>query len=167
LLICGVALVGAITIVISAKTQSVADLSLRYAEQGSNEALQTAARAISDAGFGGTGAGTFASLMQFYSNSSSILTSHAPTFAASLVVEFGAPTFWLMTVFAVIFVALFARGALERGRDFFYPLAGAGTAAAVLLSLFYTDGPSSAAVTILVSGTFGLALAQRISRGRL
>ena len=93
----------------------------------SHTALTSASqRILDDAAWTGTGAGTFAAIVPIYRDIDDPETSIAPTAAAALSIELGRPMLWLIVVVIVGAIVMLLRASLLRGRDFFYPAAGAG-----------------------------------------
>jgi predicted RND superfamily exporter protein len=86
------------------------------------------------------------------------------TLAAQIGVELGRPALWILMVLAGVIVFTCARASFHRGRDFFYPLAGAGVGVAMILTAFSDAGLANLATSILVAVTLGLSFAQSISR---
>ena len=61
-------------------------------------------------------------------------------------------------------VLLCVRGAFSRGRDSFYSAAGAAAGVVMLIMMFGDPSTGNPAIAILLAATFGLALAQSVSR---
>lgn len=90
---------------------------LQFARAASPNAISVAQRILSDAGWLGTGAATYAAILPIYQELGSSVTS-APSTASAFAIELG----WPMTLFTIavtvgLFITLY-RGALARGRDF-------------------------------------------------
>jgi hypothetical protein len=127
--------------------------------------IEVAERMLSDAPWTGTGAGTFGALLPIYRDRiDAALSSTVPTTAASVAIEMGQPILWLLVVTALVYAVILFRGALRRGRDFFYASAGAGCIISLLILSFSNAGDLGPAVSILAGVTFGLALAQSKKR---
>jgi hypothetical protein len=119
---------------------------------------------IADTHWTGSGAGTFAALASVYRDIDDPDAPQAPTTAAAISVEFGRPALLLAIATIVLSAAQLAAGALRRGRDSFYPAAGAGCAVTLLIDVFIDANLLSLAVQIFVAVVIGLGMAQRRSR---
>jgi len=122
-------------------------------------------RILDDAPLTGTGSGTFAAIAPIYrdiGDQNALLTP--PTAAAEVAVELGRPMFWLIvaTMAGSIFVLL--RASLRRGRDSFYPTAGASCLITLLFLCFMNAGAVGTAAAMIAAATLGLAVAQSRSR---
>jgi predicted branched-subunit amino acid permease len=88
----------------------------------------------------------------------------APTAAAAIAIELGRPMLWLIVATMAGSILVLLRASLRRGRDSFYPMAGASCLITLLfLSFMNVEVLSSAAATI-AAATLGLAFAQSKSR---
>lgn len=139
---------------------SAKGVALAFAVPSSSGLVSASQRALSDTPWTGTGAGTFAAIMPIYREINEPPMSTPPTAAVALLIELGWPMFVLITaaIFGAIFVLL--RASLERGRDFFYPAAGAGCLISFLLLSFMNAGSLGTAAAVIVATALGLALAQ-------
>jgi hypothetical protein len=118
---------------------------------------------LADAPWLGTGAGTFASLASVYRDAA-VDTLTAPTSAAKIGIELGQPMLWFIATAVAAIVTMLLRSALQRGRDSFYPAAGASSLLLVLLLSFCDNGVLGTPVAIYVAVITGLALAHSKSR---
>jgi hypothetical protein len=139
-------------------------ISLAFAAPLPPTLLSASQRALGDAPWTGTGAGTFAAIMPIYREINQPPMPTPPTAVAALLIELGWPMFVLIAaiIFAFIFVLL--RASLVRGRDFFYPAAGAGCLISLLLLSFVNAGIFGTTTVIIAAAALGLALAQSQSR---
>ncbi len=108
---------------------------LQFATAASPDAISVTQRILSDTGWLGTGAATFAPLLPIYQELGSSVTN-APSTASAFAIELG----WPMTLFTIaatvgLIVTLY-RGALVRGRDSFYPAAAAACTIIILGQAF-------------------------------
>jgi hypothetical protein len=128
--------------------------------------LELTQRILADAPIVGTGAGTFASMVPIYRPTDAGAASlSAVTAAAKISIELGRPVLWL-GVFATVITALaLLRGALHRGRDYFYPAAGAASLVTLAILAFINVGLVGAALSLLAAVVLGLALAQARGTG--
>ena len=138
---------------------------LRYATHSESSLISMTQRIIADTGWPGTGAGTFAMLLPIYGDSSTgTVGTPAPTTAAQIAIELGRPALWAILIMTIVVLILLSRGALRRGRDSFYPAAGAGCIVVLMLQAFCDASLFSTAVLICTVAALGLGLAQRVSR---
>jgi hypothetical protein len=140
------------------------DISLRYMTDASADVVSRDSRMINEVGPAGSGAGTFNAIDNLYGGQEPTGTFHAPTFAAQIAIELGRPALWVVVGLACILIMMCARSAFNRGRDFYYPLAGAGILVAMILNSFCDTGLTNPAVSLLVAIALGLGLGQSISR---
>jgi hypothetical protein len=119
---------------------------------------------LDDTTLAGTGAGTFAAILPIYRDKNDPPTSIAPTAAAALSIELGRPMFWWIVVVIAGAGALLLRASLHRGRDSFYPAAGAGGLIALLILAFVNAGILGTATAVIAAAVLGLALGQNKSR---
>ena len=159
-----VALVGAALFVSSKAQPAIVDFSLRYAGRAAPDRLAVASRIIDEVGLGGSGAGTLRAILPIYAAPGVAATTiSVPTFAAQIAIELGRPALWVVVAATIALIVLCARGALIRGRDFFYSLTGAGVAVSALMLAFCENGLQHTAVQILLAATLGVALVQSMS----
>jgi hypothetical protein len=162
------AVIGAVGIVTTKPPESktVADLTLRFAAQASPAAVSTAERMIPD-NVAGTGGGTFRALLPIYRDIDDPgLSQDAPTTAAQIGIEMGRFAPWTMIVLALVAVGFLLRGALNRGRDSFYPTATAGCIVTLTLEAFVDASLLGTAIIILSTASLGLGVAQSASRAK-
>lgn len=160
-----IAILAAITIVVSKGSPAAGDLSLRYAALASSDLMTAANRVIGEVGWNGSGAGTFEAILRLYSaQDTSAASTLAPTLASQIAIELGRPMLWILVAAGAALIVLCASGGFIRGRDFFYSVAGAGVGVTSLIVAFCDSGLTSAAVSVLAFCAIGLALAQRVSR---
>jgi hypothetical protein len=149
----------------SAMAATSGDLTLRFALDSPSSLVPIAQRIIRDTGWRGTGAGTFASLLPIYGNVEHVITGvPAPTTAAGIAIELGQPALWAILIMVIICLMLLVRGALQRGRDAFYPAAAASCVVVSTLEAFCDAGLVDTAVIISATAVLGLGLAQSASR---
>jgi hypothetical protein len=79
-------------------------------------------------------------------------------------VEFGEPVLWVAVLAMIGIIIALLRGALQRGRDGFYPAAGASCVLALTLLAFANPGLLTSSLSITAPTALGLALAQSKSR---
>ena len=126
--------------------------------------ISASQRILDDAAWTGTGAGTFAAIVPIYRDIDDPGTSIAPTAAAALSIELGRPMLWLIVVAIVGAIVMLLRASLLRGRDFFYPAAGAGCLITLSFLSFINSGALGTATSVIAAAVLGLAIAQSKSR---
>jgi hypothetical protein len=137
---------------------------LAFAAPSSPTLTSAAQRILDDTAWTGAGAGTFAAIMPIYRDIDDQETSIAPTAAAALSIELGRPMFWLIVAAIVSAIVILLRASLQRGRDSFYPAAGAGCLIALLFLSFMNAGILGIGTAVIAAAILGLALAQSKSR---
>ncbi len=139
-------------------------VTLAFAAPSVPAPISASQRILDDTTWVGSGAGTFAAIMPIYRDIDDPETSTAPTAAAALSIELGRPMFWSIVVVIVGAGVILLRASLQRGRDSFYPAAGAGCLISLLLLAFMNAGILGTATAVIAAAVLGLALAQRKSR---
>jgi hypothetical protein len=137
---------------------------LAFATAASPQAISVAQRILSDTNWLGTGAGTYAPLLPIYQELGSTVT-RPPSTAAAFAIELGWPAVVFAFLFSIGIIATLYRGALNRGRDSFYPAAAAACAIIVLGEAFCDASLLHSCVAVLGDTVIGLGLAQHISGG--
>src|ERR1700730_18022229 len=132
-----------------------ADLTLALSTQGQISSIE---RMLSDAKWGGSGAGSFEALLPIYRDTADWV--EIPTAAATIAIEMGRPFLWTCVIVALIGASTLFRRALLRGRDYVYSSAGAGCVIALLILLFANDGFLGLTASLMTSIVCGLAFAQ-------
>ena len=132
-----------------------ADLTLALSTQGQISSIE---RMLSDAKWGGSGAGSFEALLPIYRDTADSV--EIPTAAATIAIEMGRPFLLTCVLVALIGASTLFRRALLRGRDYVYSSAGAGCVIALLILLFANDGILGLTASLMISLVCGLAFAQ-------
>lgn len=143
---------------------NVHDLTLRFAKGAPTATVSVAQRIMTDASWAGSGAGTFSSLLPIYRDIDETAVYTVPTTAAAIAIELGRPLLLIGALTMIGAIVLLVRGALRRGRDSFYPAAGACCAIALTIEAFTDATALSTAPQIVAAAILGLALAQSVSR---
>lgn len=113
----------------------------------------------------GNGAGTLPSILPIYQTSADYTSgAGSETTAARISIEMGRPMLWIFVFAAFAGIWLLVRGALDRGRDNFYPAAGAACLISLLILGFINSGISGTGIGLLSAVILGLGLAQSVSR---
>jgi hypothetical protein len=162
----GIAAVAAVAVfgffaVVPAKKD--ADATLALSTQGQISSIQ---RMLSDAKWGGSGAGSFDALLPIYRDINEADSQETPTAAATIAIEMGQPFLWTCVIASVIGASTLFRRALLRGRNYVYSSAGAGCIIALLISLFANDGILGLTASMMISIVCGLAFAQSQSASK-
>ena len=157
------AMVAVISIVVVHLPTRTTDLTLAFVTPG--PLVSITGHILADGTWIGTGAGTFAALLPIYRDVDDLAASSAaPSTAAAIAVEMGRPFLWTAVAVASAAAIFLLRGALRRGRDSFYPAAGASCIVVLAVLSFINAGLFGATTAIIAPAILGLALAQ--SRGR-
>jgi hypothetical protein len=145
-------------------SNTVGDLTLRFARGAPTATVPVAERIMADTRWTGSGAGTFSALAPIYRDITETGGSMAPTTAAATAIELGRPSLLIAVLTLIAVATLLVRGALQRGRDSFYPVAGVGCTIALTIEGFTDATALSTAIQIIAAAILGLALAQSVSR---
>jgi hypothetical protein len=136
---------------------------LQFASAAPPDAISLAQRMLSDTGWQGTGAGTYASLLPVYQEFGSLF-ANAPSTASKSAIELG----WPMTLFviatAIALIVILYRGAVIRGRDSFYPAAAAACTIVILCQTFCDTSLLNSGIAVISDAVVGLGLAQSASQ---
>jgi hypothetical protein len=129
----------------------------------SSVSLELTQRILADAPVVGTGAGTFQSLVPIYRPTDpGNARLDAVTAAAKISIELGRPMLWLGAGASVVAALFLLRGALRRGRDYFYPAAGAASLVTLTLLAFVNNGLFGSTLALVAAMALGLAFAQAV-----
>jgi hypothetical protein len=159
------ALLVAIAMIGSRPAISNTDLTLAFASKQPASLISTTQHILKDVPWTGTGAGSFASLYPIYREAGDIVADPgAPTAASNTAIGLGRPMFWMIVITVLFAIFVLLRGALNRGRDSFYPAAGASCLLLLLLLSFCDNGILGMPVGICAAAVVGLAFAQCTSR---
>jgi hypothetical protein len=140
-------------------------LALAFASHASPPLITVTYRILTEASWFGTGAGTFAAILPIYRDIDELKSGLiAPTAAAAIAVEMGRPFLWALLTAATALVVALLRSALRRGRDSFYPTAGASCIVTAIILAFSNTALFSTPALIIVAVTVGVAVAQSKSR---
>lgn len=141
------------------------DLTLRFDREEPRSIIDLTQRIITDTPWAGSGAGTFSALLPIYRDTPNVIIAPvAPTTAAAISIELGRPALWLMVVGVLAAIIWLIHGALQRGRNSFYPAAGASSAIILLIEAFFDASLLASTTIVLATSVLGLALAQSVSR---
>jgi hypothetical protein len=135
---------------------------LQFASNTSPEALSVMQRLLSDASWLGVGAGALSEVAPIYQDLGGSIIQPPSTISASAI-ELGVPMTLFVMAIAIWLAAILYRGALNRGRDAFYPAAVASAAILLLGEAFCDPSLLNAGVAIFGDALIGLGLAQSVS----
>jgi hypothetical protein len=140
------------------------DLTLGYAN-ATPPLISIAERVMSDTAWTGSGAGSFAALLPIYRDVGDLAVGRsAPTSAAQVAIELGAPALWIILIMILAFAGFLLRGAVQRGRDSFYSAAAMSSAVVLTLQAFCNASALGTAIALVAAAILGLGLAQSVSR---
>jgi hypothetical protein len=160
-----IAIIISISVVATQPASRVATLTLPLVPQVSDSHASLVERILAAAPWAGTGAGTYAALMPIYRDvDEAIISNSPPNVATKIAIEAGRAAVWTVLFIAIAAAVALFRGALRRGRDSFYPAAGAGCVVTVVLLSFTNVGMTQTTTSVLAAAILGLAFAQRVSR---
>jgi hypothetical protein len=158
-----VAIVAVAVIIWTKGPPTTGDVSLRYMTDANSDAVTLDNRILDAVGPAGSGAGTFPVISTIYGTQEP-LDVGPTTFAGQIAIELGHPALWIIVGLACTLILMLARSAFNRGRDCFYPLAGAGVAVAMVLNCFNNATLTNPAILLLVAVTLGVGFGQSIGR---
>ena len=137
------------------------DLTIVFASHASSPLITLTQRMITETSWTGTGAGTFAAVLPIYRDIDELASGAvAPTAAATIAVEMGRPFFWAMVMAAIALVVMLLRGALRRGRDWFFSITGASYIVTMMILAIVNVGLFSTPVLVILSAAIGTAITQ-------
>jgi hypothetical protein len=138
---------------------------LAFATEAPASLTSMSQRILADAPLRGTGAGTFAAIAPIYRDiEDQTAVFAAPTAAAAIAIELGRPILWLIVATTAGAIYVLLRASLRRGRDSFYPMAGASCLITLLILSFMNSETLGTAIAMIGAATVGLAIAQSKSR---
>lgn len=161
-----VAMISIVTVLLVANQAGARGKSLTLAFSTAPTAVTAITqRILDDASWTGAGAGTLAAIAPIYReiNAPAALRT-AATAASTISIELGKGMLWFAIAATVAAIWVLLRASLLRGRDSFYPAAGAGCLVALLLLSFMNAGILGTAAAVIAAATLGLAFAQSKSR---
>ncbi len=135
---------------------------LQFVTERSSEAVSVTQRVLSDAGWRGTGAGTFSMLVPIYQYLGSSITT-PPSTASAFAIELGWPMALVSIAITIGTIAVLYRGSLVRGRDSFYSAAAAACGMVMVGQAFCDASLLNSSVAVIGDAIIGLGLAQRLS----
>lgn len=163
--IIAVGLVVAVAVITFQPATRTLGLTLAFASQAPRSLVTLTQRILSETGWAGTGAGTFAAVLPIYQDLDEITSgTNAPNALSAIAIEMGRPFLLAISAAAAALIITFLHGAARRRRDSFYSTAGASCIVAVVLLAFGSEAMLSTPATILLAAIIGVAIAQ--SKGR-
>ena len=137
---------------------------LAFTNPSSSALISASQRILADAHWAGVGAGAFAAISPIYRNMDDPPMPNPPNAVAGLLVELGRPMTVLIGLVTCIAIVVLLRASLRRGRDSFYPAAGAACLLGLLLLAFVNAGILALSPAVLMASVIGLAFGQSKSR---
>jgi hypothetical protein len=128
------------------------------------EAVALAERVLADAAWLGNGIGTFGLTSRAYQELGATMLEVPPSTAVSIAIESGRLALVILASIAAQLFFFAFRGAVRRGRDFFYAAAAAAGVLVVLCESFLDSSLSSPTIQVIVAVMVGLGLAQSAGR---
>lgn len=139
---------------------------LELAERTRPEDLSDIRRALSDAPWLGTGAGTFGAVMQTYRSFGLQPLLIAPSTVVAVSIEWGGMAAWFMTALAAVFCLMLLWATLRRSRDAHFPLLATTVVLVTLGEAFIDPSLLRSMPQTIVAISIGLGLSQRTGTGR-
>jgi hypothetical protein len=160
------AMVSVVTVLLIANHAGVRGKSLTLAfSTAPTSVTAVTQRILDDTSWTGIGAGTFAAIAPIYREiDAPAALRTAATAAATISIELGRFILWFAVAATAAAIWVLLRASLLRGRDSFYPAAGAGCLLALLFLSFMNAGILGTAAAVIAAATLGLAFAQSKSR---
>jgi len=137
---------------------------LAFTSTSSPALISASQRILGDTPWLGVGAGAFSAISPIYRNIDDPPMPNPPNAVTGLLVELGRPMAALIGVVTCIAIVVLLRASLRRGRDSFYPAAGAACLLGLLLLAFVNAGILAVSPAILMASMIGLAFGQSKSR---
>lgn len=157
------ALIGSAIVLTFLFEQSSGPVLLRLTPDIGAETRAALERMLADTRWFGSGAGTFAAVGRIYqSDAGAALT--APTTATAIFAGMGAIGLAVSVLTALIVLVRLFFGALQRGRDSFFPAATAACVLFALVQSFAGSGLLHPAAILCLSVIAGLGLSQSVSQ---
>ncbi len=128
------------------------------------EAVAPARHLLADASMLGNGIGTFGLTSITYQEFGAGALATPPSTAVLIAIESGRLAIVVLASFAALIFLVSFRGAVRRGRDFFFAAAAAAGVLVVLSESFLDSSLSSPTIRIIVAVMVGLGLAQSVGR---
>jgi hypothetical protein len=137
---------------------------LAFTSPSSPALISASQRILGDTPWPGVGAGAFAAISPIYRNIDDPPLPDPPNAVTGLLVELGRPMTVLTGLVTCIAIVVLLRASLRRGRDSFYPAAGAACLLGLLLLAFVNAGILATSPAVLMASVIGLAFGQSKSR---
>jgi hypothetical protein len=137
---------------------------LRFAEGASTDSLSVTQHALSDLKWVGSGVGTFDILVPIYREFASRTVVEPASTAAKIAIEWGRAGSIVLVLIAVQLVVVMSRGALRRGRDWFFPAAASACILVVFCEAFCDSSLTHPSSQMVVAVIIGLGLSQTMGR---
>ena len=137
---------------------------LAMSSSGPSESLAIVVRAIPDFKWFGGGVGTYSAVTEIYRDYGTAPVPDPPSTMAAIALEWGQPALAIVAGIAVqLFVFVF-RGALRRGRDYFFSAVAAATVVVVFYEALSDASLTHFKVQVIIAVIMGLGISQSIGR---
>ena len=137
---------------------------LRFAASASTDSLSVTQHAFADLKWVGSGVGTFDTLVPIYREFGGRPVVEPASTIAKIAIEWGrAGSFVLVFIGVQLFVVMF-RGALRRGRDWFFPAAASASILVLFCEAFCDTSLTHPSSQIILAVIIGLGLSQTMGR---
>ncbi|KYG98089.1 hypothetical protein SE91_05715 [Bradyrhizobium sp. DOA1] len=157
------ALIGAAIVLTFLFEKNSGPVLLRLVPEMGTETKAALERMLADTRWFGAGAGTFAAVGRIYQNDAGALLT-APSAATAVFAGLGWIGFAAMMAVSLIALVRLFFGALQRGRDSFFPAAAAACVLFALVQSFAGPGLLRPAAILCLSVIVGLGLSQSVSQ---
>ncbi len=137
---------------------------LRFVSSAAPDAVALAERMLSGASWLGNGVGTFELTSRAYQDFGATMQAGSPSTAILIAIEWGRPALVILAGLAAQLFFFAFRGAVRRGRDFFFASAAAASVLVVFCEAFFDASLLSTPVQIISSVMVGLGIAQSAGR---
>lgn len=140
------------------------DSILRFATSASTDSLSVTQRALTDAKWLGSGAGTFDALVPIYRDFGAKPTIEPASTMTTITIEWGRAALIALVIIVIqLFVVTFG-GGLRRGRDWFFPGAASACIVVLFCEAFCDASLVHPSTQILVAVILGLGFSQTVGR---
>ncbi|MBR0797175.1 hypothetical protein JQ615_17420 [Bradyrhizobium jicamae] len=137
---------------------------LGFAVSNAHDSITLTQRALADSPSLGSGIGTFELLSRAYQDFGAAPEPTAASTATSIVIEWGTPALIVLLGFAAQLFFFMLRGAIRRGRDWFFSATAAAALPTLLCEAFLDPSLSSYLVQTVVVVLISLGLSQTFGR---
>jgi hypothetical protein len=158
------ALAAATIIAVRFKGSGAVDAILRFAASATTESRSVTQRALSDLRWVGSGVGTFDTLVPIYREFGDRSVVEPASTIAKVAIEWGRAALIAVVLIAVQISVVMLRGAVRRGRDWFFPAAASACILVLFCGAFCDSSLTHPSTQIIATVIIGLGLAQSMGR---